>query len=229
MKLNKSLLLLIFTLSFSGLITSQNSNKKEVSNILDQYFKAIGGKEKALQVKTFHSESKGTLEKKEITLTRKLMLPHSFYSSMSLDGYMVSKNVFNGTKGYVIQQDIEEELDSKELKRHKQNRSIFPEFDYYKNAKYLGLEKVNNEEAYVLEIENTKIFYSKSTGLKIKGITRKNKDGHEFEQHIFFSKYLNFKGINFPTRLTIIAGNKKIILQTLSILINRDVTETDFN
>jgi len=229
MKIFKHIISLNFILFICSATNAQTNKTTDVKSIIEHYFKAIGGKEKALQITTFSSVSNGILDSKKIVLTKKLMLPNYFYSSMDLNGYMVSKNVFNGTKGYIIQQDIEEEFDSKELKRHKQNRSIFPEFDYLKNAEYIGIEKVNNKDAHVIKVENTKIYYSKETGLKVKGLSIKNKNGHVFEQQLFFSKYIKIEGIKFPSQLTILAGSKKIKLQTQTILINRDVRIEDFN
>jgi hypothetical protein len=156
------------------------------------------------------------------------MLPNLFYSAMEYDGYLVSKNTFDGKKGISMQQDVEEKFSATELKRHKKNRSIFPEFDYLKTANYTGVEKVDKEDCHVLEIENVKVYYAIKTGLKIKGISLQEKDGHSFLQELYFSKYIKIEGILFPSNLTMIAGNNKIEFQTRSILINRDVSKKDF-
>ena len=50
---------------------AQKTQTKTVSEVIDTYFQAIGGKEKALQIDTFSSISIGTLNSREIQLEKK--------------------------------------------------------------------------------------------------------------------------------------------------------------
>lgn len=218
----------IFTLSAFQNLSGQNTKNASVKEVVDHYFKAIGGREKAAQIKTFYTISKGVFAEKEILLVKKRMLPYYQYSSMSLDGFLVSENIFDGKKGRIIQQDIEEDFDAAQTKRHRQNRSIFPEFDYLKNAFYKGIEKVNGNKAHVLALENTKIYYDIETGLKVKGVSSKNKLGRSFEQELFFSKYTAVKGLKFPSRLRIVVGGKEMELQLQTLSLNNGVSAGDF-
>jgi len=228
MKIIKKVSFLLFLLLLSNSTAAQKTKKEIIKTVIENYFEAIGGKERATQIHSFSSVSNSTLNDKKIVLTKKLMLPNLFYSAMEYDGYLVSKNTFDGKKGISMQQDVEEKFSATELKRHKKNRSIFPEFDYLKTANYTGVEKVDKEDCHVLEIENVKVYYAIKTGLKIKGISLQEKDGHSFLQELYFSKYIKIEGILFPSNLTMIAGNNKIEFQTRSILINRDVSKKDF-
>lgn len=217
-------------LLFSLLIMSNSSfaQKELVATIVKNYFNAIGGEEKAIQVHTFSSESSSSLDGKEILFVQKSMLPNLFYTSMEYDGYLVSENIFDGKKGVSVQQDIEKKFSKNEQKRHKKNRSIFPEFDYIKTAKYIGIEKAEGEDCHVLEIENAKVYYSITSGLKLKGISLQEKEGIVFEQKLYFSKYIEIEGILFPSHLKMSAGKQTIEFQTLTIFINRGVSNKDF-
>tara|TARA_B100000809_G_scaffold38098_1_gene33361 strand:+ start:57491 stop:58180 length:690 start_codon:yes stop_codon:yes gene_type:complete len=228
MKIIKKVSFLLFLLLLSNSIVAQKNNKAIIKTVIESYFEAIGGKEKATQIHSFSSVSSSTLNDKKIVLTKKLMLPNLFYSEMEYDGYVVSKNTFDGKKGTTMQQDVETKFSATELKRHKKNRSIFPEFDYLKTASYLGIETVDKKDCHVLEIENVKVYYAIDTGLKIKGISLQEKDGHSFLQELYFSKYIEIEGLLFPSNLLMLAGNNKIEFQTRSILINRDVSKKDF-
>tara|TARA_B110000879_G_scaffold212917_1_gene311903 strand:- start:10649 stop:11338 length:690 start_codon:yes stop_codon:yes gene_type:complete len=223
------LFFLIFTLCAFQNLLGQNTKNASLKEVVDHYFEAIGGREKAVQIKTFYTISKGTFGKKEILLVKKTMLPHYHYSRMSLDGYLISENIFDGKKGRIIQQDIEENFDVAQTRRHRKNRSIFPEFDYLKNAFYKGIENVNGNKAHVLEVENTKIYYDMETGLKVKGVSTKNKLGRSFEQELFFSKYTAVKGLKFPTRLRIVVGGKEMELQVQTLSLNNGVSAGDFH
>lgn len=222
--------LLLFVIFFTNdIVFAQKNNKQTIHSVITKYFEAIGGEERAKQIHTFYSISSGTLKEKEITLTKKQMLPNLFYTAMEYDGYIVSKNTFNGKKGISMQQDVEKKFDKKELKRHKKNRSIFPEFDYIKTASYAGIAKVNSEDCHVLEIKNVKVFYAVKTGLKIKGISLQEKNGETFLQELYFSNYIEIEGLKFPSHLKMVAGTNELEFQTRSILINRDVTKKDFD
>lgn len=228
MKTLKAILFSFLLFLVSNSSYAQLNKKAIIKAVIESYFEAIGGKEKAEQVRSFYSISSSTLNGKKIELTKKLMLPNLFYTAMEYDGYIVSKNTFDGKRGVNMQQDVEHKFSSTELKRHKKNRSIFPEFDYIKTAQYKGITKLDNEDCHVLEIENTKVFYAVKSGLKVKGISLQEKDGHTFLQELYFSKYIEIEGLLFPSNLKMIAGNNKIEFQTHSIFINRDVHKKDF-
>jgi len=219
---------ILFIFLFMSIESHAQKNKDIIHTIINNYFTAIGGKERAQQVHTFASESVGTLDENQIVLTKKLMLPNLSTSSMLIGNQVISKNTFDGKKGMVMQHDDEVEFTSKELRRHKKNRCIFPEFDYLHTAKYLGIEKIAQSNCYVLQIENSKIYYSVNSGLKRKGISIQEKDGKTFLQELYFANYIEIEGLLFPTNLLMVVGDHKIEFQTRSIVINRDVATSDF-
>lgn len=221
--------ILLFIFLFISLKNHAQKDKDIINTVIEKYFHAIGGKERAKQIHTFSSEAIGKLKDNEIILKKKLMLPNLFTTTMEYGGKVISKNTFNGKRGILIQQYEETELNKSELKRHKKNRSIFPEFDYLKTATYIGVEKVEQQKCHVLQIENTKVYYSVDTGLKRKGVSIQEKDGKPFLQQQYFAKYIEIEGLLFPTRLLMIAGNNKIEFQTRSIKINKDVKISDFD
>jgi zinc protease len=226
MKAIKTLFILCLIVSFNSFA---QKDKNIINTIVEKYFDAIGGKERAKQIHTFSSKAVGNLKDNQIILTKKLMLPNLSTSSMKYRGKVISKNTFDGKEGIVMQNDDEIEFTKEETKRHKKNRCIFPEFDYLRTAKYLGIEKIEQKDCYVLQIENTRVYYSVETGLKRKGVSIQEKDGKTFLQQLYFANYVNIEGLLFPTNLLLIAGNNKIEFQTRSIVINRDVLKSDFN
>jgi phosphoribosylformylglycinamidine (FGAM) synthase PurS component len=226
MKTLKIFIFIYLFLSFNGYAQEE---KNLINTVIEKYFVAIGGKDRAKQIHTFSSEALGNLKDKSILLKKKLMLPNLSVTTMEYGGKEISKNTFNGKKGIVMLNDDEIEFTKEELKRHKKNRCIFPEFDYLKTAEYIGIEKVEQSNCYVLQIENTKVYYSVDTGLKRKGISIQEKDGKTFLQQLYFSNYVEIEGLLFPTNLLMVAGKNKIDFQTRSIVINRDVSKSDFN
>ena len=226
MKTSHLLCTLLFVFFVHG---NTQAQKNKIKSIIEKYFHAIGGEERAKQIHSFSSEAIGNLNDSKIILKQKMMLPNMYFTSMELEGKLISQSTFNGQQGVIIQQSDEIPFSKEELKRHKKNRSIFPEFDYLKTAKYIGIEKVEQSDCHVLKIDNTKVYYSVASGLKRKGVSIQEKDGNTFLQQLFFGNYVEIEGLLFPTNLLMVAGNNKIDFQTKSILINRDVSKQDFS
>jgi len=208
--------------------SNTHAQKNKIKSIIEKYFHAIGGEERAKQIQSFSSEAVGNLNDTQIILKQKMMLPNMYFTSMELGGKLISQSTFDGQQGIILQQSDEIPFSKEELKRHKKNRSIFPEFDYLKTAKYIGIEKVEQSDCHVLKIDNTKVYYSVDSGLKRKGVSIQEKDGTTFLQQLFFGNYVEIEGLLFPTNLLMVAGKNKIDFQTKSILINRDVSKEDF-
>lgn len=227
LSLSKYLFLILCLLSVNTF--AQKTQTKTASQVIDSYFQAIGGKEKALQINMFSSIAIGTLNSREIQLEKKLMLPNLYYSSMKSEDQILSASVFNGKKGKTTIGTSEQKMSRNETQKLKKTRSIFPEFNYYNTAKYRGIQKVGKEDCYVLEIENSRVFYSTITGLKVKGTSTQNKGNELFIQHLYFSNYVEIEGLLFPSRLVLEVGTSTIEFLTRSLSLNTDVTEKDFD
>jgi hypothetical protein len=216
------LLALSVFFSFAQIAFSQNTK-----TVLDNYFKAIGGKEKAMQVETFSSIAKGIFNKKEITLETIAKIPNKFHSVLKSDSKLISEKTFDGLKGYSTNKGNTIDFDFKTNKQHKKRRSIFPEFNYYKKGNYEGTATINGILTHVISIDDFLIFYDAKSGLKLKGIIlEQSKDKPKKE--LYYSKYIEIEGILFPSRLEVSVNNKKIAFQSVTISLNRDVTNNDF-
>lgn len=202
-------------------------HSQSTKTVLDSYFAAIGGKEKALQVQTFFSLAKGNFNNKEINFLIQSKLPNKFHSVMKSDSKIISEKTFNGKTGSKLQQGTLTNFKPDEIKKYKKNRCIFPEFNYYKNGKYLGTQTIDGNLAHIIAVENYQVFFDVSTGLKIKGIILTESETTPLKE-LFYSKYISIEGLLFPSKLTIVVLDKKIELQSVTIAINRDVSDQDF-
>lgn len=215
---SKSILLCCFFIVISTISYSQSTKV-----VLDNYFKAIGGKEKASQVTTFASTSKGLYNSQEIIFKTKSKLPNKLHNTMIFASKVVSEKIFDGKSGRKVKNSVKSSFSKDEIKDYKNKRSIFPEFNYYSKAKYLGVKTIEGKKTHVLSIDNYEIYYDAKTGLKTKGII-KNKENKE----LLYSKYIPIEGLLFPSNLIIKVADKKIELQTVTISLNRDVNNQDF-
>jgi len=218
-----------------------NNTKKPVVNIpipegvtattvLNDYFKAIGGVDKAKAVKTAMYNYEATMQGMTLSLTVKTMAPNSVSATMSMMGNVMSKQVFDGVKGYAEGRGQKKEITGAPLDKMKSETTPFGEIGYLKTAKLLKIEKVGSENAYVLEVaKNTKAFYSTKTGLKLKEVTtQKLPNGKEMSQAVSFSNYKAVNGIKVPYNRNMIIGPQTIKFKLLSAKLNEGVTKDDF-
>ncbi len=229
MRLNRGAFLLLFSLFLTNLSYSQTNNRKEVENVIENYFTAIGGKKRASRITSFVSKSKGKLKGKEVDFILKLQLPHKYLTLLSVGDYLVSKKTFNGKEGYRIQQDIQKELSNKDIKKFKRYRSIFPEFDYLEKATYKGISNLDTKKVHVLKLRDSHIYYDTETGLKIRSVTTVTKNNYTFKQTIHYLKYISIEKLKFPSKIIIEAGTNKLELQTTTILLNSKIDANEFN
>jgi zinc protease len=218
-----------------------NKTKKPVFNIpipkgvtattvLNDYLKAIGGVDKVKGVKTAFYNFEATMQGMTLSLAVKAMAPNLVNATMSMMGNVMSKQVFNGVKGYVEGRGQKKDITGAPLEEMKSTTTPFAEMGYFKTAKLLKIEKVNGENAYVLEVsKNKKAFYSTKTGLKLKEVTtQKLPNGKEMSQAISFSNYKAVNGILIPNNRDMNFGPQTIKFKLISVKLNEGVTKDDF-
>lgn len=207
-----------------------------VQTVLNGYFTAIGGKDKARSVKsTFTTASIKGLAPIPLAAELKAMASNKQSMEMSAQGMgVLMKQKWNGTSGYMEQQGQRKEFSEKEIADKKDDNPIFPELYY--DAKNLKLESIVALEG----VDNYKIkvtkngkdsfrYYSVKTGLLTRTESKSEAQGQEITTVTEFGKYTDVNGIKFPFSMKITTGPQKIPLEVTSIKVNEGVTEADFN
>lgn len=217
-------------------ITENAPKGLTAKNVVETYFKAIGGEAKAEKVETLCivSKSRG-LEKDEILIdTAKYAKPDKQYLSKSdkKTGKIISKLVYNGTSGYMEYQGNKVEFGSSDMAEFAELETmIFPDFKY-KNGKLKGIAKVNNQKSYMINYENKKIYYNIKTGLKMLYLEiKKDKDGNEsITKSVSFSDYKKSGQLLFPfNTVEKETGDATITTKAHKILVNSEVSDNNFD
>jgi len=206
----------------------QQAIKITANQVIEHYFEAVGGKEKAKQIKSISLEAIGMLKEHTIFLEKKLLLPNKSYATLHHKDHLISKNVYDGKKGKVFEAGEYRKLTKNELLELSGKRSIFPEFNYLDKATYIGIRDVNTVKCHLLKIGNTEVYYDLNSGLKVKGSSLRMKGTTKFTQHLYFENYVAIEGIKMPSKLTIEVGKRKIEFQIKKLLINQKVSTKDF-
>jgi len=204
--------------------------------VLDAYIKAIGGKDKAMSVKsTFMTASIKGLAPFPLKAEIKAMNPNLESMEMSAEGMgTLMKQKWNGTSGYAEQQGQKITLTEDQITDKKTSHPIFPEL--YLKADQLALESITAVEGrdhYKVKItkngKDSFKYYNVATGLLTKSEAKTEAKGQEMTTVQIFSDYKAVNGIMFPYKIETTAGPQKIPMEMVSIKVNEGVTAGDFN
>ncbi|MDL1913272.1 MAG: insulinase family protein [Bergeyella sp.] len=195
-----------------------------VETVVDHYFNAIGGKEKARKITSITALASARVKTMEISLKYVAAKGAKRFINISMQGNTLQKIVFNGKEGYMEIQGQKTPIVEKVKEEYLRTLDVFPELGFTKNsAQLLGTEKYNNEECYVIKEGNTTFFYSKKTGLKTGQIINTGTEPIP----IRFMEYKEFSGIKFPYTIVQKLGGVEMNFKINSYQLNK-ATEKDF-
>jgi predicted Zn-dependent peptidase len=212
-------------------------NGVTVSAVLDQFFKATGGKDKMEAVKSLNMNANVKIDGVPIPLTANLktMVPNKESMEMSAGamGVLMSQK-WNGKQGYQTQQGQRKELTDAEIAEKKSSRSIFPELDYTKeNAALESIVSVEGNDNYLMKVtKNDKTesrYYDVVTGLLTKTESSSEVQGKKIINTVMYSNYQEVDGLQLPFVNIIKAGPQNLVINMTTIQVNEGVKDADFD
>jgi len=200
------------------------------TSVLNDYIKAIGGKDRLAQVNSVYMKGGATQGPATIELEIKRTIKEQFLQEVKAFGNSMQKQVLDGNKGYVVNRGQRSDLEGEDLERVKAESSPFPEVNWLSGGAILEkIEAVNGEDAYILKVGGKKIFYSTKTGLKIKEVESREAQGQTFEVTTLYKDYKEVAGIQFPFTLSQSFGPQSIDFKMTEIKVNEGVSDADFD
>jgi len=197
------------------------------SSVIDSYVKAIGGAEKVGAVKTIMFTYKASIQGNELELTRKIAAPNKESNVITFGGNVFQQQVFDGEKGYAVQQGRKSDLAGDELETAKNKMLPFEDMAY-KSGKLDRIEPLDGKMAYVIIVDDTEIFYDVKSGLKVKSIRKAKGPQGEIKVPTDFSDYKEVNGIMIPHKLDQGMGRFTLNFVLQEVKINEGVEDKDF-
>ncbi|MGN6605100.1 MAG: M1 family metallopeptidase [Ginsengibacter sp.] len=203
-------------------------------SVIDNYLKAIGGKDKISDVKDFSYTAKGEVQGQSIVLTNKYKAPNHLLQSITLtsSNTVVQKVLVNGDSVSISAMGQPQTLSDQARERIKESTSPFPEANYSSAPYQLTLQpmiaKVDGKDAYVVSISSKggsqfKEYFDVNTGLKVK----KENVSADNPSSTTYSDYREVNGIKFPYQETI-SSQVDIPLTVSDVKVNSGLTDADF-
>ena len=198
------------------------------ADVVNNYYNAIGGKDKVAAVKSVIMVSTGKVQGIDITSTDKMMAPNKMSKVISGMGQVFSKVMYDGEKGYQEAQGRKMDFQPAQLKEMQSLTLPFVD-EAYKKGKLDRIEPLEGNNAYVIIFNNTEVFYDTKTGYKVKEVkTTKLPDGREIKTPTTFGDYKEVNGIKFPYAIGQKMGPMNLNFTIQEIKINEGVSDEDF-
>ncbi|WP_447635240.1 M16 family metallopeptidase [Flavobacterium microcysteis] len=197
--------------------------------VFDNYIKAIGGDKNAKSVKTVFSTLNGKVQGIDVTMTRKSSAAGKKVDEVKGMGQTLSKEVFDGTKGYESAQGQKEDYNADKVASAKFYSLPFPELTLATKPGITlsGIESIDGKDAYAIKDGKKTLYYDVTTGLKLAESNLEEMQGQQMTQVISFSDYKDVKGVKVPFKTTLNVGIE-IELTASDVKINEGVTDADF-
>lgn len=198
--------------------------------VLENYIKAIGGMEKAKSVKTLKYTGATVIEGAPMEVSV-LMIYAQGNSKMELNmGSMaLVKQVITPKSGYLVQQGRRSEIEGEDLTDAQANSIPIKELSMLSRTtvELIGIEKIDDSDAYVLQDGKKKYYYDVKTGLKVAESTDYERNGQAGTTFTYYRDYRDLNGVLIPFNVVQDIG----ILMDIKfneILMNTDVSDADF-
>jgi len=197
--------------------------------VFENYIKAIGGEKNAKAVKSIASTLTGTVQGIAITMVRKSTATGKKLDEVTGMGQTLSKDVFDGTKGYESAQGQKTDYDAEKIASTKFYATPFPELTLASKAGVAlsGIENINGKDAYAIKDGKKVLYYDVATGLKLAQSDTEEVQGKQMTQMVSFSDYKDVKGVKVAHKISLNVGIE-IELNTTEVKINEGVTDADF-
>lgn len=216
--------------------SSKTTDKVSAYNIIEDYLKAIGGKEEIKKVSSISSAITVDMMGRSFTGIDKVMLPYKHLTELMMGTIPVLKYVFDGNNGFQQQGPQKKDLSLAEIKEAMDEKAVVPQLYYigadYK-TEYIGSGVVGEETTYRLKVvmPSGRLSiqeYSTKTGLLIKEETSFKQNDADEPVTILYKNYKKTGNLLLPTEITRVGGGQEFTLVYSDSKINEGVTEADF-
>ena len=201
-----------------------------VTSVINAYFDAIGGKDKAEAIQSKKEIASASMQGMTLEIESKKTNAQQSFLAVKMMGNVMQKQVINKTEGYMEAQGQRMPMDADALAKALPDTAVFAELILDPAQLSLaGIVDVNGTKAYELKVSDSKsYFYSVKSGLKIKISETQEMQGNTITQETMVGDYKAVDGILFPHTVTQSFGPQKIDFITSSIELNVSFSDEDF-
>lgn len=218
---------------YANAIDKPNYNKQVDPNmtaekVFNMYIQALGGQQAVDDINSVHMIAQAEMQGQKMDMQTKVTASGKSLTEVGMGGTVMQKQIFNGTDGFVVARGQKMPFTEEQVAAAKAEAHPFPELKA-ENATVEGIETVNGEEAYVVNMgENTQNFYSTDSGLKLQTVKTVQQGPQTMTVPITYSEYQEVNGVKFPFKISQTMGPMTLDFNVTDVKINEGVTDADF-
>lgn len=200
-----------------------------VTTVYSDYIAAIGGEEAVSNVNSMMMTGNASVQGMTLSFTSKAAKGGKSLTLVEMNGMTLSKQVFDGEKGYAAAQGQKMDMNEQQIKDTKVTSGLFPELSVSEGAELVGIESVNDQDAYVVKLtDNVREFYSVNSGLKLATETTAEQMGQKMTSTVSYLDYAEKNGVMVPMTLSQNLGPQTIEIKIEEVKFNEGVSDADF-
>jgi len=222
--------------------TAAPSNMTAVE-VMKRYIAAIGGEKAINGIKDIKIVSSSEIQSIPLTITEMKKAPGKYKETvvgmMKGQSMPFQKQVYNGTKGYQEQQGQKADMTADDLEEVKVQADIYADLHpekYGITRTLTGMEKVNGNDAYVIEAslssgKKMTEYYDAKSGLLVKKLQSANGPQGPVTQVSEYADYTEVPGsggYKVPYTVKEGAGTQILTAKVQSVEINKGVADAEF-
>ncbi|WP_080780443.1 hypothetical protein [Chryseobacterium phocaeense] len=193
-------------------------SKLTPNQVVDNYFKALGGKAKLEAVKSSITDNTLNVQGMDVTMST-MKQGNKFKSVQTAMGQKVTQ-VFDGEKGYIERAGQKSDFPAETIAELKKGTTIEALAFNPTTFKEVTVEKMGDKDYNVLSSEKGKFFFDPATGLLYSSVAG--------EGTVTVKNYMTVDGLKFPSEVDIEGKGQKMTIKTTKIVLNTGVSDADF-
>ncbi|MCW4452101.1 insulinase family protein [Kaistella sp. BT6-1-3] len=200
-----------------------------LSTVAEKYIAAIGGSAAVEKINSITTDASAKVQGMDLDMNMIQAKGAKMKMEIKMMGNTFQKIVFDGKDGFMEMQGQKTPMPEEAKKELAASTELFPELGFAKSADYklTGIEKFENEDAYVVKKDKNTYYYSVKTGLKL-GETKMQK-GPQGEMAVptVFGDYKVVSGVKLPYKMSQNMGGMPVDFTVKSYQINQS-KDSDF-
>ena len=203
-----------------------------VESVLNNYLNAIGGIDKVAEINAVSTLAEAEVQGMKLQMVNIQAKPNKQVMMMMMMGNTMMKMVFDGEKGSLSQQGMNNPLPDDQVQKMINSTLPFEEIGWLddENVKFSSVEEEDGKTLHVLQVsDNSFVSYDAETGLKYKQTELvEMPDGSKAPQSTYFEDYRDVNGILFPYVVKIPMGPQSLDMNVINLTLNPEVSDSDF-
>lgn len=205
--------------------------------VIDNYLKAIGGKEKIKSVNAVHMKMEASMMGNTINIEATKLAPNKSMQEVKMGGNVVQKQVFDGEKGASSGMGGSQKVEGDAAKDMAISSAIIEEVAMVEKGismKLSAVENIDGSDAYGVEVsmpsgKKSTRYYDSESGLLVR--TTNVLEGPQGSMTVStdYDDYKEFEGIMFPTLIIQPMGPQKMNIKVTEVVVNGDVDISKFS